>query len=317
MRRAGKIALFMAPLLVVLALGFKYIDGMSEPSTCRGCHDRQAIDISAGHGDLGCRQCHIPEQTKPERWLKNAVKIMPFWRPAPAAKFLSYSEDKCRDCHRRELKRTIVSNEIAVSHKEFLFRRSCTLCHSAGHRRRPSLAIDVCKQCHGNETASGACRLCHRGSVTAVVGGKLSLRPVHGKSVLKTHGSANLTLCQNCHQADFCRRCHVSVVPHPSAWVDGEESHGKAALVLDSDCYVCHDGTGFCRRCHSLDMPHPNNWLRNHATLANAKPKTCDNCHAKTDCQLCHRKHIHPGWGWRGRDPRVTEEEWLRPRWLK
>ena len=61
----------------------------------------------------------------------------------------------------------------------------------------------------------------------------------------------NRQRCANCHEADYCSRCHSqrprSHTPY-EAYING--GHSTEARLNMRVCFACHDFQTTCARCH-------------------------------------------------------------------
>ena len=178
---------------------------------------------------------------------------------------------------------------------------SCYRCHGLEHSSQGLVADDSCFKCHPksfdlvpqNHTKSfvqgkhkkmatadpAYCAMCHKSSfcVKCHTGKSDSpnapAKPVVPKDHLKAdwkvkHGPLYLGgkgACGSCHDAKSCQRCHKTVMPHPTGWI---ENHRPARGVSTDDCNVCHTDRATCQSCH-------------HEKVAKAEliSKNCVPCH--------------------------------------
>jgi hypothetical protein len=136
---------------------------------------------------------------------------------------------------------------------------------------------------------------------------------VHGANWKTTHGLGDQKSCATCHPANYCQRCHKVPIPHP---VDFGKTHGQIAMANNGACKVCHKSSKvFCDACHGgTVMPHPKGFTSLHTKVASStKDPTCIRCHVDTDCEDCHRLHVHPGGSTGVPVPWTSTPEKLRP----
>ncbi len=112
---------------------------------------------------------------------------------------------------------------------------------------------------------------------------------VHAETIA-AHGNT----CADCHRFDVVIET-------------GEEPLAQALSAHGLDpggaaCHYCHGPSetkmatapGACTTCHTNLRPlrpvdHDVSWTRVHASVAEAQPGECDNCHKQSECILCHQ----------------------------
>jgi hypothetical protein len=145
---------------------------------------------------------------------------------------------------------------------------SCATCH----------ARNLCITCHVNAPESPVIRalaLDERSPTYA-----LASQPVPASHAapgfLRAHGRdaqrSNAT-CATCHTRQSCTSCHVGVAPHAIAALP-DAGPGRAA------------GAQVTRLAPSS---HTREFRERHGAEANARPATCETCHARSTCLECHR----------------------------
>jgi hypothetical protein len=114
------------------------------------------------------------------------------------------------------------------------------------------------------------CVDCHNGKKAAEGGPKTPVIPKdHRRADWRSkHGGLFLAregACGSCHDDPSCKRCHKTVMPHPTDWLTG---HAKAGKLDSADCNVCHTDRSSCQECH-------------HGTVKRAQliAKNCTPCH--------------------------------------
>ncbi|TLM78896.1 MAG: hypothetical protein FDZ75_08915 [Actinobacteria bacterium] len=175
------------------------------------------------------------------------------------------------------------------------------------HGKRANSDPAYCAMCHKSVFCVG----CHRGEKTspnapghAVIPAahrRVEWRTTHGKLYLDGKGS-----CGSCHTDASCKRCHKTVMPHPTGWI---ENHKPEPGVTAEDCNVCHTNRNTCQKCHHQKVEKSelvaenctpcheemkqkpatsikNKGFAEHAVHFNVakkkpdgKPYTCDDCH--------------------------------------
>lgn len=160
---------------------------------------------------------------------------------------------------------------------------SCYRCHGLNHNSGGQVATEKCDACHpkqfdlrpanhtvrfvkkAHSTRAGSdpaycamchksdfCVGCHRGEkVSPNAPGREVIPADHKKPKWETqHGPIFLDgsgSCGSCHTDKSCKRCHKTVMPHPTAWI---ENHKPDKGVPKSDCTVCHANQNSCQACH-------------------------------------------------------------------
>lgn len=315
--------------LLSLLLGFNYIN---RPTICNSCHGDLKIktlkaELSPTHQDLVCLACHqepgiggfVKEKVDYARWTI-AYLIGDYPKPIEA----TVPNKTCLKCHGEIARKTIVSYDIKVSHKEFLDKGAvCTDCHiELPHKtngRQDRMTMEKCVSCHNAQNQSSACTLCHQNDTTAKLRkskrdfAKIDLKP--------------LTSCRGCHEKavwDRCIKCHGVEMPHQKEFIDG--GHARLAFAQKEVCFRCHkdfntmrpefivhqtpngaiyrsDGQKvkyMCNRCHMFPGPHGDDkdWIKRHGPAAEkritVKTQLCaqEECHGDDDpvrnCSGCH-----------------------------
>jgi hypothetical protein len=136
------------------------------------------------------------------------------------------------------------------------------------HKKRAGKEGEYCAMCH----QSTFCVACHQGKKAAEGGPKKPVIPAdHRKADWRSkHGGLFLAregACGSCHDDPSCKRCHKTIMPHPTNWLTG---HAQAGKLDSKDCNVCHIDRSSCQECH-------------HGTVKRAQliEKNCVPCHAE------------------------------------
>ena len=116
------------------------------------------------------------------------------------------------------------------------------------------------------------CVACHTGKKAKQGGPAKPVIPADHKKAnwLAKHGGRYLSgvgACGSCHDDPSCKRCHKTVMPHPTAWLT---SHATAGRLDSNDCNVCHIDRSSCQECH-------------HNTVKRAQL-------VEANCTPCHRE---------------------------
>jgi len=269
---------------------------------CAACHatskQHEAWQTSP-HKSISCLACHKePGYFSFVKLELRATKNFTSWL------FRAYQDpvvgqvrnENCLACHDREVKGTIISKGIRVSHKEFSIYH-CIDCHGniahemAG-RTRNYPDMDRCASCHNYAEGDVTCEKCHPKRVeTEKLSNKGPWKITHGPDWRATHGMGDPKTCATCHDDNFCMSCHQSEVPHPQPW---SYLHPKSAKQNVEGCYQCHKKE-LCMDCHRIEMPHPDGFLKKHMNaVAERGYDLCWRCHLPDNCIPCHYQGAHP-----------------------
>ena len=296
-------------IVAVAVLAVLFAGVSSFPTMCSSCHAMSpyadALKASS-HADVACYSCHLAEGW----WSYLGHKETEFFRMYPTAlsgearsgltgSSSEVARSACTECHHDDIGRLMDTGGLRIFPPACAPSPiSCDDCHrTAAHGdtirwiREPQM--DVCVRCHLASSASIECDSCHTGRTETVRLSKGPWAVTHGPEWRTTHGTGDLLLCQTCHPAEKCIRCHGIPIPHPRNFPN---SHGQEALREDSECDVCHERSLLCDPCHGLDLPHAEGFLEEHAELvAGIDDPDCVGCHKQSDCLRCHLVHTHPG----------------------
>lgn len=112
---------------------------------------------------------------------------------------------------------------------------------------------------------------------------------VHAE-VLAAHGQT----CADCHRFD--------VVIETGEEALASDISARALHPGGAACHYCHgpsetkmpNAPGHCTTCHTNLLPlrpvnHDVAWTRVHASVAEAQPGECENCHKQSECIYCHQ----------------------------
>lgn len=229
---------------------------------------------------------------------------------------------------------------------------SCYRCHGLQHGAQGQVATDECLKCHpktfklqpadhtkafikgGHNKRAGSdpayCAMCHKSTfcIDCHQGGKKSpnapgkkvvpldhrkveWRARHGKRFLDGKGA-----CGSCHDDVSCKKCHKTVMPHPTGWI---ENHRPEPGVSAKDCNVCHSDRSRCQECHHQKVERAeliasnctpchaemktktptkikNKGFAEHAVHFNVakkkgRPYTCDDCHVSFAAAASSAQH--------------------------
>ncbi len=300
-----------APAVRADAIRFTHGPHLRAGATCPQCHER-VVDPAADASRA--RNLALPSQ---------AVCEGCHTRPAERA---------CAYCHtdpRNPATYPRRDRELNFSHSSHVARErgGCVSCHavdadtSTVQRFEPAIpSMDTCaSRCHGADMRAMNCARCHRSLERYGVEDLALVR--HAPGFARRHGPearASGGLCAQCHDADFCSRCHAPSAGAPLADLepmsvardfvhrgDFQARHADEARLSQNTCTRCH-GVEMCDGCHRTSgvgggvgprAAHPVGWLdphspRSHAREARRNILACASCHesdAVQTCTPCHR----------------------------
>ncbi len=175
----------------------------------------------------------------------------------------------------------------------------CSSCHVAAGAQRMTVenaVVSKCLACHGLsqshfDNPPRACATCHvrltdavamppeeiarfprprsHESPTFLLGGHGRLARVHGVTSGRDAIAAN---CATCHTRNLCLSCHVNA------------RQLAPVLALETDSRLPNSLT---RR--APPPSHTWDFRERHGPDANARPASCETCHARSTCLECHR----------------------------
>lgn len=249
--------------------------------TCKGCHVTAVKADRAGMPDEGkCILCH-PDLYEEKRIEK--IYTISRWQATRGVRLAGF-------------------NDVKFSHKAHIdYGTRCSDCHKdiAESERVASEHIpnaNICVQCHSQWLNQSLCSKCH-------IKTRLETQPedhkrpdfilIHGERFRGKpfdnwiEGSARHShLCFQCHNQDYCIKCHGEMEPldHTNQW--RLIGHGVSAGINRDNCKACHR-VDFCFRCHEKTRPrsHAANW-------GATRSMHCAYCHeplSSTNCAVCHK----------------------------
>ncbi len=252
-----------------------HLPDATRPYGCEDCHTPQGPgwdptktdNRPAGHFELGCQFCHVPDQK---------------WTDVPGPNGELHDDPF-----------TLTGLHLLVD---------CFACHIGGTPKPPL----VCEACHLQSAAVGhaqeGCAACHTPDGWLLATANHDQFPLNGGHAGVTCTLCHLnapvytglsTACEACHTASApqkhtaagfssqtCADCHIIV-----DWADYDWLHSAwllAGMHARAPCGACHDSnpidyTGLtrgCQSCHAADTPV---WP-NHGTWGTA----CTECHDQT-----------------------------------
>lgn len=300
--------LFLIGILLFLSVVIFFLSNFPRwTSFCGTCHATRieyATWQKSSHSIIGCRSCHYGKGiggfvAMELKGFRNFMRWVTFQSKPPI--LASVDDRPCRNCHSRLEKRIVESNLIRMKHKEVMKAGwKCTNCHgSVGHQLRIAetkrATMDKCFTCHDGKVAVSTCTSCHLSETNFTPERKRTSGALaHLANWEKIHGLTDPSSCSNCHESEFCKRCHNTKVFHLRDW---PFLHGRVAKDESPKvCKRCHSQK-FCFACHQISLPHPSKWSLKHSKGAKIKGKgvsLCQRCHIKENCQECHLKHGLP-----------------------
>lgn len=224
-------------------------------SQCLDCHG-----FTARHFDLpsqACATCHVPLAEAPGLTREDVARF-PKPRSHDAPGFLLGG-------HGTEAKgpgRAGTPQAVAAS---------CATCH----------AQNLCLSCHVNAPELPEIQALALDERSPSYTASLAAPPSHASpAFLRTHGrdaQRSTATCASCHARESCTSCHAGVLPRVIASLPAV-GRGRAAGV---------------RTVRSPPPSHTREFVTDrHGPEANARPATCETCHARTTCLECHRPEV-------------------------
>ena len=303
-RRARRVSIVIATLLVLGALLLLDSTLGMQPAACASCHAEFARGQEAGpHASLSCFSCHLESGawSRPGlTWQKWTVMYPRQVVGAPPRPARDVSRDACVSCHGDVANDSLVyGSGLRILHSVCVEPPArCTACHGAvSHgqavRWGQQPEMDACIACHVERSATLECDACHVGRLEIERLRRGPWRVTHGPEWSTTHAMGDYSSCVTCHEPDYCARCHDVPVPHPLTF---GSTHGSFARDGRDSCAACHQTEVFCDGCHGVAMPHPDDYLRVHSSDAvTMQDERCLSCHTSLACDGCHVRHVHPG----------------------
>ena len=241
-------------------------------SSCHVSPHAGSRALSAAHGGLECRQCHVMSTgVATKLWFQSLVH-----KKTPVVHG-EVKSDTCISCHERQ--------PAAFRLVEA----------TAGHRQHHDVKGVDCLSCHSRESdpPEKACTTCHasqRLHQPTTTGAETCLSCHSFASSAKLLRPPTTVTCEGCH-ADPAKSGAMKVV-------DAHALHGKVA------CQLCHNAHGkkpvappgqpVCVRCHQFE----NFQVGTQAVAGPEGHRKCEGCHqphaplksALTSCVTCHEQ---------------------------
>lgn len=247
---------------------------------CGECHTEAGAQRMAVHGPLPdrCVECH-----------------------QPSVEHLAVADTTCATCHVRLTEAPLLTREsveafpLPPSHEEDGFvtdhgklatvslgrgqvgvAASCATCH----------ARDFCAQCHVDAPENKVIQALAPDARSLALAAGLTVPSTHDRTdFLRIHGGEagrSRASCAACHTRSSCTTCHAGSQPRAvSRLAMPGPGRGPGAQVE--------------RR---KPETHNASFREVHGPEANARPATCEGCHARTDCLDCHRPGPSGGSGY-------------------
>jgi hypothetical protein len=322
-----------------IPLKFSHQVHLEEGADCTACHDParksvKATDVLTPKGSATehaeCDSCHDIEAAK------QGKAVDP--------------PSKCETCHIGYDKAqgdkvpvtSFPSANLVFNHKVHFDRKiECGTCHfsaASGKMDDVGLAtrfqlpkMETCLACHNGTTAPAECRTCHLTDPSGrmqLTFASATLRPIQGDPLGLDHGpryefthstraKLDRSTCMECHNDNFCTRCHDSLQKplsvHPNDYIT---LHPLQAKMDSMVCQSCHRLQSFCAACHERSgvglNSDPNLRARNlsvhgdyaawvlfagpnhHAIAAARDIQQCVACHREETCTACHATNTVP-----------------------
>lgn len=144
--------------------------------------------------------------------------------------------------------------------------QSCATCH----------AREFCTQCHVNAPEVAAIQALESDPRSLAIGAELKSPADHQQaSFQRKHGSlsrGSKATCANCHTQPSCVSCHRSNPSVALALPPAGAGRGSGAQIV-----------------RTRPATHTGDFADRHASLANSAPRSCNACHARSECLECHR----------------------------
>lgn len=199
--------------------------------------------------DSACATCHLP-LTQAATLTREAVANFPAPDSHKAPGFALSG-------HGRLVSSTIPGQAVAAS---------CATCH----------ARDFCITCHVNAPEQRSIQALGEDSRSLAIVTELKAPPSHAAlDFPNRHGSQARDEgpeCRTCHTRESCSTCHAQEPPAARGLAMAGPGRGKGAQVTKS-----------------RPASHGADFRDAHAALAEANPRNCATCHARTECLDCHR----------------------------
>ncbi len=236
-------------ITVVLVLVFAVFStgpySISQPKFCLSCHSSAEAHDSwedSTHSDIGCLACHKTPGALGvvEIASQGAGNLVASAIGAEGTSGTAFVRSPaCLRCHNDITQTVSISNDIRVSHKEFLeVIPACTSCHpEVGHKDLTestrlsdegfvladslvtgASVMERCASCHDGQTAFSECDQCHTNDI-----GK---QAHYDTNELPKISLSNPDLCSQCHESDI---------------LAARTARAKADQgIIDRVCTACH-----------------------------------------------------------------------------
>lgn len=218
---------------------------------CFACHG-----ISAPHFDAppaACATCHV-RLTDAQSLTREQIARFPRPRSHDAPEFLLGGHGRAARVPGAR------SGPSAIA-------ASCATCH----------ARNLCLSCHVNAPESPAILALASDDRSPVRASSLLVPPSHrAEDFMRAHGreaERRGATCATCHTRESCTSCHVGALP-------------RAVAALPAAAEGRAPGAHLAR---TPPPSHTREFRERHGAEANARPASCETCHARSTCLECHR----------------------------
>ncbi len=216
---------------------------------------RQCLDCHGQHeshfavADSACATCHLPLAQAPTLSEETVAHF-----PKPPS---HDQADFALAGHGRQVGSTIPGSPVAAS---------CATCH----------ARDFCITCHVDAPEQRAIQALAPDPRSLAIKTEMTAPPSHkAGDFIKRHGGMarnGAVDCRTCHTQESCMTCHIQQPAAARGLAMAGAGRGKGAQTTRTR--PANHGTDF------RDI---------HAPYAQASPRSCAACHARTECLDCHR----------------------------
>lgn len=226
---------------------------------CVDCHEPSATHLALA--DTSCSTCHVPLA---EARLLPRATIAAF--PEPESHKV---EGFTLGGHGKKAEVRLAGGRIGVA-------ASCATCH----------ARDFCITCHVNAPEVAAIQALALDDRSLVFETELPVPASHTSAGFQAeHGRAagrRDATCSNCHTQTSCTACHSGRAPRVVAALPQPGPGRGPGAQLE----------------RSRPETHTALFVEGHGPEANARPTSCETCHARPECLDCHRPGPDGGAGY-------------------
>ena len=252
-------------------------------------HDTQVRSRLGADSTLACVACH---SEKAAGWMevKRTLSRQCLDCHGHAETHLAVADSACASCHLTLAQASTLTRETIAGFPEPESHQAPGFALS-GHGRQVSSTIPgqavaaSCATCHARDF----CITCHvdapeQRSIQALgedprslaIATELKAPPSHAAAnFLNRHGAqarGGAHECRTCHTRESCSTCHTQEPAAARGLARAGAGRGKGAEVT-----------------RGRPASHGTDFRDSHAALAQASPRSCAACHARTECLDCHR----------------------------